>query len=123
MLNLKQQRNCFDTYATTYTPEENSILREAASRIFSPKGLDLESEKYTLIMQTFHRMKVLPQLLTHYCELERLDKIIVLWNDVTTPIPDRLREIQCKAPLVLLKQEENKMTNRFKQATEINTDG
>ena len=103
--------------------EIDDILRRSTSRVFSHKALDLESEKYVLIMQTFRRMKVLPDLLTHYCELERLEKIILLWNDVTTPVPDRLKIIKCKVPLLLLKQEENKMTNRFKLRSEITTDG
>lgn len=118
------QCNCTSDRTQTHNRTEISdILRQSASRVFSQKGLDLESENYVLIMQTFQRMKVLPDLLTHYCELERLEKIILLWNDVATPVPDRLKKIKCKVPLLLLKQEENRMTNRFKLRPEITTDG
>ena len=99
------------------------LLQEYAFRVFFPRGVDRQNEKYTLIIQTYKRVKVLEKLLAHYCNLERVDKILVLWNDLQTPIPQSLKSFKCALPLVVIREKENRMTNRFRPRPEIKTDG
>ena len=99
------------------------FLQKYAFRVFFPRGVDRQNEKYTLIIQTYKRVVVLHKLLVHYCDLERVDKILILWNDLKTPVPESLRSLRCALPLVVIEEKENRMTNRFKPRPEIKTDG
>ncbi len=100
-------------------------VQRYASRIFSNPGiLHDESERFTLIMMTYKRVSVLPRVLAHYCQTPRLDKIIVIWNNVEAPVPKDLLglNLTCVVPLVFIKEKENRLTNRFKPRQEIKTE-
>ena len=104
-------------------PQLSPFLQRYASRVFLPRGVDRDREKYTLVIQTYRRVAVLVKLLNHYCNLARLEKILLLWNDVGTPVSSALRELKCAVPLFIIEEKQNKMTNRFKPRPEISTDG
>ena len=94
------------------------------SKIFRFKTKDDEREKFTIIMMTYKREKVLPDLLLHYCKIKNLHKILVIWNDVDAPIPSNILKVanECQVTLQFIKETENKVTNRFKPRPEIETD-
>ena len=94
------------------------------SKIFRYKPKDDKREKFTIIMMTYKREKVLPDLLLHYCKIKNLHKILVIWNDVGTQIPSNILKVanECQAALQFIKETENKVTNRFKPRPEIETD-
>ena len=94
------------------------------SKIFHYKPKDDEREEFTIIMMTYKREKVLPDLLLHYCKIKNLHKILVIWNDVGTQIPGNILKVanECQVTLQFIKETENKVTNRFKPRPEIETD-
>ena len=100
-----------------------NFINGLAKQIFFPKHLDPKQENFTLIIQTYRRMQVLPKLLMHYCQLEALHKILLLWNDVTSPVPKILQKLSCRVSLKILQMKANRMTNRFVLRPEIETDG
>ena len=102
------------------TPE---VFEKYYSGIFHA-GIDVVNESCTMIMQTYKRIQTLPELLTHYCKLRFLEKILILWNDVNTPIPPHLLDLSnlCKTKLQFIREKENHMTNRFKPRQEIGTE-
>ena len=108
------------------TDQQRSLpqfLQNFAYRVFFPRNVNRETEKYTLVIQTYKRVKVLVKLLNHYCGLQRVEKILVLWNDVGTSVPAILRDMRCAMPLVIIEEKQNRMTNRFKPRPEITTEG
>ena len=83
-----------------------------------------ETNKFTIVMLTYKRVKTLPSLLLNYCQTKYLSKIIVIWNDVGAKIPQSILQVndQCAVPVVFIEETKNKLTNRFKPRTEIETD-
>lgn len=78
----------------------------------------------TMVMLTYSREKILKFLLNHYCKVRSLHKIIVIWNNVNKSIPDDILEVKerCGSPdLLFIRENENKLTNRFKPRAEIET--
>ena len=77
--------------------------------------------KCTLIMQTYRRVANLPRLLTHYCKLNFVDKLLVIYFDVDTPLPDHVLELKdkCATELIFIHEEEDLLCNRFKPRPEI----
>ena len=99
-------------------------LARYVSQIFHQQSVLYEKENFTMIMLTYKRMKVLPRLLLHYCKAKRLHKILVIWNDVGTPIPSNILNLvnECEVILQFIREKENKLTNRFKPRAEIETE-
>ena len=93
------------------------------SKIFHNKPID-ERKEFTIIIMTYKREKVLPDLLLHYCKTKNLHKILVIWNDVGTQIPESILNVanECQVALQFIKETENKVTNRFKPRPEIETE-
>lgn len=82
-----------------------------------------EEEKFTMILMTYKRVKTLPALLLHYCETKFLSKIIVIWNDIGSEIPQNILDVNktCRVRVVFIKETNNSMNNRFKPRKEIET--
>ena len=95
-----------------------------SSRIFrSP--VDLEREKFTIVMMTYRRYKALKFLVKHYCRVPSLDRIVVVWNDLETAVSKEqlLEDADCSSvPILLSISKENKLTNRYLPREEIKTD-
>lgn len=86
--------------------------------------INLETEKFTLLMLTYKRTAILRKLLAHYCETgPRLDKILIIWNDIETPIPTDVRETLCSAKLDFIIPSANKLSNRYYPYDKIKTEG
>ena len=107
-----------------HKPNVSSVLSRYAAKIFSKPDTDLENEKFTIVMTTYKRNEILQKVLNHHCKTTQLDKIIVIWNNVGTPVPDFLLNIStsCAVPLKFIEETENKLTRRFKPRPEIETD-
>ena len=67
---------------------------------------------------------VLPKLLLHYCRAKSLRKILVIWNDVESQIPQDILNLanKCQVSLEFIREKENRLTNRFKPRPEIETE-
>ena len=107
-----------------HKPNVSSVLSRYAAKIFSRPEIDPENEKFTIVMTTYKRNEILQKVLNHYCRTPQLDKIIVIWNNVGTPVPDFLLNIStsCAVSLKFIEETENKLTRRFKPRPEIETD-
>ena len=84
-----------------------------------------DSERFTLILQTYNRTDILMKLLNHYCAVPRLDKIIVVWNNIDEqpPLDVWIKYAPHPVPVLFLRQNENKMRNRLKPFKQIETKG
>lgn len=93
------------------------------SKIFNQESV-FEKEGFTMIMLTYKRVKVLSKLLLHYCKVRSIRKILVIWNDVGSQIPQDILALvkQCDVTLEFIQEKENKLTNRFKPRPEIETE-
>ena len=98
-------------------------LQRYALEIFQPK-VDVDIEEFTMVMLTYKRVKMLSQLIKHYCGTKHLHKILVIWNDVGTAIPQYILDLtnSCQTRLEFIQEKENKLTNRFKPRPEIETE-
>ena len=77
---------------------------------------------YTAVILTFNRNKVLFQLISHLGKSPSLDKIVIIWNNpkVNPPAVSKIPNIS--KPLVVIRAEANKLSNRFYPYKEIETD-
>ena len=112
------------TNRTLETKEEefDRIIKQYWSRIDQPRHD--EQQNCTLVMQTYKREKILSRILMHYCKIPLLQKILVIWNDVETAVPEALKNLtqSCGTELIYIVSEENKLTNRYIPRSEIETD-
>ena len=115
-----------------HAPRYLSVARQHAvkeqfvgyiSKVFNQESAH-EKEGFTMIMLTYRRVKVLPKLLLHYCKARSLRKILVIWNDIESQIPQDILALakQCQVTLEFIQEKENKLTNRFKPRPEIETE-
>lgn len=83
------------------------------------------AEKFSVIIPTFKRMKLLTKVLENYCKLPtHIDTIIVVWNDINTEIPSSLKEFSCDPIRIVVKKSKvNSLHNRFLPYHEIRTEG
>ena len=84
-----------------------------------------DAERFTIILQTYNRTDILMKLLNHYCAVPRLDKIIVVWNNIDEqpPLEVWIKYAPHPVPVLFLRQDENKMRNRLKPFKQIETKG
>ncbi len=114
--------NMIPVHTRNYGSNSSTILY---NKIFVNPGIDLDKEQFTIVILTFRRVALLRIIIPHYCATgSKLNKIIVIWNDVKSPIPDHTKIGRlCDVPLVFIRSKENKLTNRFIPYPEIETDG
>ena len=98
-------------------------LQKYVSRIFHPAKHE-DNEEFTMIMLTYKRVNMLSKLIKHYCGAKRLHKLLVIWNDVDSAIPQHILDLthSCQTRLEFIQEKENKLTNRFKPRPEIETE-
>lgn len=89
------------------------------SRIFSNKR-----DKCTMVMLTYRRLASLPTVVTTYCNIASLDKFLIIWNDVENVIPTSVLDLskKCSVELKFITPKVNKLSNRFWQRPEIETE-
>ena len=81
------------------------------------------SEKFTIVVPTYKRNYCIYSSLRHYCKMQHVAKIIVLWNNLGEAIPRYLKKIRCKAELKYMPMRENRMTTRYILFPDIQTEG
>ncbi|XP_011405216.2 PREDICTED: exostosin-like 2 [Amphimedon queenslandica] len=93
-------------------------------RIFRQTVSDLHQEQFTILIMTYKRTAILQRTIPHYCSAgPSLHKVLIVWNDVMTPIPESLTKIPCgQTKLEFITSKENKLTNRFVPYKEIETE-
>ena len=106
----------------TKDDEFNKVISHYWSQIDQPRHD--QKENCTLVMQTYKREAILPRVLKHYCRIPLLQRILVVWNDVGTPVSQTLQNLthSCGAELMFILSSENKLTNRYLPRSEIETD-
>ena len=125
---LQQQENLYRQRASNMADRE---LQERIRQFYQTSNVHTtlhnitEQNRFTIILQTYNRTDILVRLLNHYSAVARLDKIIVVWNNIDELPPFELwmKFAPHPVPVVFLKQEENKMRNRLKPFSEIETKG
>ena len=97
-------------------------LDEYEKRIYRISSM--KKEMCTMVMQTYKRVEILPSLIMHYCNMPTFHKVIIIWNEVGTPMPQALRNLSenCTALLHFVLPKENLLTNRFEPRKDIETD-
>lgn len=81
-------------------------------------------EKFTIVMQTYHREGLLRMILPHYCNMSLVSRILIIWNNVNTSVPQDLLSLECsRAEIVFLQMQKNTVRNRFQPFPEIETEG
>lgn len=107
----------------SFLAEIPNHLQKYALEIFHPKSHS-DSEEFTMILLTYKRVKMLSTLIKHYCRTKKLHKILVIWNDVDSTIPQQVLNLtdSCQTRLEFIQEKENKLTNRFKPRPQIETE-
>lgn len=79
---------------------------------------------FTIVIQTYNRTDVLLKLLNHYQAMPHLQKIIIVWNNIAEPTPQKLWDSlgPHSVPVVFKLQNTNLMRNRLQPFQEIGTD-
>ena len=106
--------------ATQSQGSNDELLQYYSSKIYGGDGGD----KCTMVMLTYKREALLPRVLNHYCKVSSLRKILVIWNDVGTPVPQAMlnRTKDCQIDIKFIVSDENKLTNRYLPRSEIDTE-
>lgn len=122
-LEINNATQNLNTDYSTVGDKVHRHLKKYVLEIFQPKA-DINNEEFTMIMLTYRRTKMLSQLIKHYCAVKKLHKILVIWNDVDSAIPQSITNLTqlCQTRLEFIREKENKLTNRFKPRSEIMTD-
>lgn len=90
----------------------------------SESTISVVRNKFSIIIPTYKRMKLLLRVLNNYCALpSHVDMIIVVWNDLETEIPPLLSGFPCNATLHVKKEKINSLHNRFLPFSELRTEG
>jgi hypothetical protein len=94
-------------------------------RLRLPLPSTVNERQFTIVILTFDRAKSLVDSLNHYGRFRNVRRILVIWNDVNTTIPQHLfgRPTTYKVPVVFIQAETNRLRNRFMQRKEIDTQG
>ncbi|XP_062413884.1 exostosin-like 2 isoform X2 [Pungitius pungitius] len=86
-------------------------------------GADGE-QGFTIVIQTYNRTDILLKLLNHYQAVPRLQRIVIVWNNVGAQTPLKLwKSLQPHpVPVIFKEQTSNLMRNRLQPFPEIDTD-
>lgn len=106
---------------TSETTTLRAKLQDYEKKIYR---VNSSSEQCTMVIQTYKRTQILPRVVKHYCTMVTFSKVLVIWNDVNTSIPDYLIKSlwMCSGKLQFIVPKENLLTNRFMPRKEIETD-
>ncbi len=83
----------------------------------------VKEQLFTVIILTYKRLNKLIQSLNHYGHFRCVHRILVIWNDVNTEIPEKLTQDAYGAPVIFFKSKTNQLRNRFLPRKEIETQG
>ena len=123
-VNTSSHNNLPILCAQLMKPSNSTASTDMFNRIFVNPSIDLSTEQFTIVILTYKRVALLRMVIPHYCDTgSKLHKVVVIWNDVGTSIPNDIENHSCAVPLVFIKSKENKLTNRFIPYPEVETDG
>lgn len=88
-----------------------------------PLPTSVDENNFTIVILTYNRVDSLLQSLNHYSHFRNVHRILVIWNDITTDIPQKLRIGTYRAPVFFVKSKINQLKNRFMPREEIETQG
>ena len=84
---------------------QNPAIEKLFNKIFVNPKIDIDSEQFTIVILTYKHVSLLRMVIPHYCSMgPRLQKVVIIWNDVGTKIPEDLKKMQCAVPLECLKR-------------------
>eukprot|EP00924_Labyrinthula_sp_SR-Ha-C_P004771 snap_masked-scaffold_1-processed-gene-11.9-mRNA-1 protein AED:1.00 eAED:1.00 QI:0/-1/0/0/-1/1/1/0/1086 len=94
----------------TLSLDENKLLDS-----FSPEEVSDSNPPIFLIIQFFYeeRIKFLQQIIEHYLSFMSFEKIIVIWNDYSIPIPNNINKLIEKNEVHLIISKKNSLNNRY----------
>lgn len=116
---LNVTTSTLSSVSVTHSSKEN-ILQYYSSLVYGGGG----GGGCTMVMLTYKRVGLLPRILKHYCKVASLQRILVVWNDVGTSVPQALLNLtkECRVNIKFILSEENKLTNRYLPRSEIETE-
>ena len=79
------------------------------------------SEKFTIVVQTYKRTDLLNSVLSHYSSFKKVDKILVVWNNIGSQPPANLMSGALTRTFLL--QKVNNVRNRLQPFPDIQTPG
>ena len=85
---------------------------------------DYIADKYTIIIPTYQRNSGLLELLDHYCNATNVHKIVFIWHNVGTPVPEFVTNYNsCQIPFKFLTPDHNILSDRFRLTADVETEG
>lgn len=99
---------------------ENRLLYYSSQIFYRPDNTN-GLEKCTLVLLVWHK-EALDLLLSHYCGIHILKRILVVWNSVEATINLEAWAISCRKEVMLIQSNTDKLTNRYLPWKEIETD-
>ena len=99
----------------------NAKLRRYEHKIYR---VDSPGERCTFVAQAYKRATLLDRLIKHYCSMPIFHKVLIIWNDVNTSIPESFTSglQNCSSLVQFVMPDKNLLTNRFVPREEIETD-
>jgi hypothetical protein len=88
-------------------------------------SLSVTDNRYTIVLLTYDRLEQLNQSLTLYGKFRSVHKIVVINNNIKSPLPDYiLKQAEtARVPIVFIQSTTNQLTNRFLPRDIIETQG
>ena len=82
------------------------------------------ANKYTILIPTYQRTNGLLELLDHYCNATNVHKIVFIWHNVGTPVPENVTNYtSCPVPFKFLTPNHNLLSDRFRLTPDVETEG
>ncbi|XP_026229651.1 exostosin-like 2 isoform X2 [Anabas testudineus] len=99
------------------------VLRRTSPQRENPAQVDPaeRDQKFTIIIQTYNRTDILLKLLNHYQAVPHLQQILIVWNNIGEPAPQKLWNSlgPHPVPVVFKEQKSNLMRNRLQLFPDI----
>ena len=101
----------------------NDLLKRTDSIKPMLSGTRAKKDKFTILMPSYKRTETLHSVFDHYCVMDDIiDQLIIVWNNVGVPVPEKLLTYKCGFRITFSKQKNNTLNNRFIPFPEIETD-
>ena len=78
---------------------------------------------FTILVTVRKRDEWLLSTVQHYCAMDQVDQVLVVWSGRGDFIPEGAIDLDCPVCVMFLKQPEDLATNRFKPFLQIKTQG
>ena len=108
------------------TSSNPNLFRMVGSSKCSSKPLSSSwnnRDCFTVLVTVRKTNERLLSTLEHYCAIDHVDQVLVVWSSHGGLIPDGAIDLNCPVCVMFLKQPEELATNRFKPFLQIRTQG